>query len=259
MKYQTLAVKRRPVSRGLFRRLNAVTRNRRQRVAATAGVGNITEDDGSSGISRALTIIFLFHIVAIALIFVHQRFMDGRGPAASTAVRTGPPDVAAPADPQRGEVSHASSGGKPYIVRAGDNYAAIAAAEGVDESDLRQANRNVEIGPGLILRIPPKRVVTAAAPEVAAIRLQPAGDSGHGLVKAKPVETSGAPRAVVVRQDPVPSAAGGATYVVRPGDSLYRIAMKHKVSQEALQSANGIADPNKLKVGEKLVIPRDPR
>ncbi|MEY5013559.1 MAG: hypothetical protein RLY69_1274, partial [Verrucomicrobiota bacterium] len=36
------------------------------------------DDDGGSKISRALTIIFFIHIAAIALIFIHQRFLDGR-------------------------------------------------------------------------------------------------------------------------------------------------------------------------------------
>jgi len=83
MKSQMLPVKRRPVSKGLFRRLNAVTNSRRQRVAAAASATEIEAEDSSSKISRALTIIFLIHIVAIALIFIHQRFLDGREPAAT--------------------------------------------------------------------------------------------------------------------------------------------------------------------------------
>ena len=83
MKPQTLPVKRRPVPKGMFRRLSAVTRNtRKQRVsaAAAAPVADMEMDDGGSKISRALTIIFLIHIVAIGLIFIHQRFLDGRPP-----------------------------------------------------------------------------------------------------------------------------------------------------------------------------------
>ncbi len=80
MKLQTLPVKRRPVPKGIFRRLSAVTRSKKQRVAAAAAapLPEMDVEDGGSKISRALTIIFLIHIVAIGLIVVHQRFLDGR-------------------------------------------------------------------------------------------------------------------------------------------------------------------------------------
>lgn len=257
-----LPVKRRPVSKGLLRRLNAVTNNLRQRVAAAASAVEMEEEDSSSKISRALTIIFLIHIVAIALIFIHQRFLDGREPAAATAVKTVPQEAVPSGTQRREDLPRLSSGEKPYIVRTGDNYARIAATEGVEESDLRQVNNNVDIGPGLILRIPPKRIVAEEPPEVAAIRQQTPSDRDRGLVEALPVDTSGAPRALLVRPNPqstassaAPATAGGTTYVVQPGDSIFRIASRHKVSQQSLMRANGISDPRKMKAGMKLTIP----
>jgi LysM repeat protein len=50
-------------------------------------------------------------------------------------------------------------------------------------------------------------------------------------------------------------ATGEQTYVVRAGDSLSSIAAQFGVSQEALQQANGIEDPNSIYVGQQLVIP----
>ena len=86
MKFQTLPVKRRPVSKGILHRFHAVTsRGRRQRVAAAGTVPEIEEDYQGSRISRALTIIFMFHIVAIALIFIHQKFLQGRESATATS------------------------------------------------------------------------------------------------------------------------------------------------------------------------------
>ena len=38
---------------------------------------------------------------------------------------------------RRDDLPRLSTGEKPYIVRTGDNYARIAAAEGVEEGDLR--------------------------------------------------------------------------------------------------------------------------
>ena len=46
-------------------------------------------------------------------------------------------------------------------------------------------------------------------------------------------------------------------YRIQPGDSLSRIAQKHKVSAEALARANEITDPNRIRVGQVLRIPLD--
>jgi murein DD-endopeptidase MepM/ murein hydrolase activator NlpD len=48
--------------------------------------------------------------------------------------------------------------------------------------------------------------------------------------------------------------AQGATYEVGQGDSLAKIAKKHKVSVDALKAANGMTTAS-LKIGQKLVIP----
>ncbi len=259
MKSQTLPVKRRPVSKGVFQRLSAVTRKRKQRVAATVPSAEMDADDGSSKISRALTIIFLIHIVAIGLIFFHQQFLDGR-PAEQAAV----PKVAAAAQestavfsapPRRTDLPRLSSGEKPYIVRSGDNYSRIAEAEGVDEADLRLINQHVDIGPGLILKIPPKRIVAIEPPEVTAIREQSQSDQERGLVEA--VDVSNAPKARLVRPNTssLPSASTGQSYVVQAGDSIWRIANRFNVNQDALMRANGITDARKMKTGMKLTIP----
>lgn len=44
-------------------------------------------------------------------------------------------------------------------------------------------------------------------------------------------------------------------YVVQSGDTLSGIATRFNVSLEALQQANGIADPNLIAVGQQLIIP----
>lgn len=260
MKPQTLPVKRRPAPKGIFKRLSAVTRNRKQRVAAAAA-SEMESDDGSSKISRALTIIFLIHIVAIGLIFIHQRFLDGRPSDTSKAEAAAAKiDVAPPAQ-RRLDLPRLASGEKPYIVRAGDNYARIATAEGVDEADLRLINKHVEIRPGLVMKIPPKRITAVEPAEVTAIRQQhETVDIDDGLVEV-PVDVSNAPRARLVRPNGQPAeaakpAASGQSYVVQPGDSIWRIANRYKVDQDQLMKANGITDPRKVKIGMNLVIPR---
>ncbi len=276
MKLHTLPVKRRPVSKGILKRLSAVIGNRKQRVAATAVPGELEDEDGSSKISRALTIIFLIHIVAIGLIFIHQRFLDGRTtnePKTPQVVKEeAVPTVAG--EQHRLDLPRMASGEKPYIVRQGDNYARAATFLGVDEADLRLINKHVDIGPGVLLKIPPKRserIVAVEPPEVSAIREHTPLDSAGGLVEAVPVSVAGAPRAQLVhpnishapeaprlaKSETTPVVAtSGKTYVTRDGDSIWRIANKFKVNQDALMKANGITDARKIRAGMNLVIPR---
>ena len=44
-------------------------------------------------------------------------------------------------------------------------------------------------------------------------------------------------------------------YKIQPGDSLSRIARQHGVTAEALALANGITNPNRIRVGQTLKIP----
>jgi len=259
MKPHTLPVKRRPVPKGFLKHLRAVTGSRKQRVAATAAA-ELEGDDSGSKVSRALTIIFLIHIVAIGLIFVHQTFLDGRisdtAKSSKAAKQDAVPPVKSP--PRRTDLPRLASGEKPYVVMQGDNYARIAAQAEVDEGDLRLVNQHVEIVPGLLLKIPSKRIVAAEPPEVDAIRSQTPLDNDRGLVEALPVDASNAPRALLVKPNvnrSAPAAATGKSYVVQSGDSIWRIANRFKVSQDTLMKANGISDARKMKVGMSLMIP----
>jgi LysM repeat protein len=263
MKPHTLPVKRTPANKGIIRRLSAVTRSRKQRAATATADDMFEHEDHSSKISRALTIIFLIHIVVIGLIFFHQKFLDKGAPVTESVVKKA---VVAP--PTR-ELPKLSDGGQVHRVKVGDNYEKIAAAYEVDVEDLRAANNHVDIVPSLLMKIPPRKVVAMTPPEVEAIT-NPATIQDSGLVEAVPVETAGAPRAQLVRtvsQEPTarqttasgaavsPSAASGQKYVVKAGDNIWRISNKFKVDQNALMKANGINDPKKLKLGMTLTIP----
>ena len=48
-------------------------------------------------------------------------------------------------------------------------------------------------------------------------------------------------------------------YVVRPGDTLFRLARTYGVSVDALQRANGLTSPDHVRVGQILRIPGPPR
>lgn len=274
MKPHTLPIKRKPVTKGIFHKLSAVTRSRKQRVAAASHAGDLEAEEGNSKIARALTIIFLIHIVAVGLIFVHQHFLKGRMPASATtppaATATQPAiaaTAAAPAiaaTPARESHSRLSSGEKVYVVKPGDSYAVIAGREGVEEADLRAVNENVEIRPGLILSVPLRRAPAQESTGVAAspgaqpgVDTEPLVHEDDGLVQA--VDVAGAPRAAAVPTANTPAAATPATgkrsHTVKSGDNIWRISQQYKVKQDDLMKANNITDARKVRIGMKLVIP----
>ncbi|HSP43758.1 MAG TPA: LysM domain-containing protein, partial [Luteolibacter sp.] len=113
-------------------------------------------------------------------------------------------------------------------------------------------NNHVEISPGLILKIPPRRIVAEEPPEVAAIRERNEMAAGRGQV----VDVSDAPRAVMVRPAAAPPRATAARHhVVKSGESVYGIAKQYGISQQSLMQANGITDPKKLRAEARLTIP----
>jgi LysM repeat protein len=274
MKRQALPVKRSPAPQGLLKRLSTVTRRRRQSVAATANADDFA-DDGSSKISRNLTVIFLVHVVAIALWFTHEHFfaVAEAGTSTTSTGRPAPP-AAAPASGSR-----LSSSERGYVVRRGDNYATIAAAHGLTEAELRDANGNRLIESGILLRIPPRLIRATKPPELATSPAAPATPqpatqaaqaaqapapiatppADSGLVDAVPADSTPPPRAQLVSPEvarqATPPAASGRTYVVQSGDTIWRISNQFKVNQDALMRANKITDPKKMTVGMTLVIP----
>lgn len=60
-------------------------------------------------------------------------------------------------------------------------------------------------------------------------------------------------RASAAADDPLLEA-----YEVRAGDSPNRIGAKYRVPGEAVMLMNGITDPTRLRLGQKLVVPREP-
>ncbi len=57
---------------------------------------------------------------------------------------------------------------------------------------------------------------------------------------------------------PQPPPSGNTTHVVRPGDTLARIATSYGTTVQAISAANNISNPNRIYVGQVLVIPRQP-
>ncbi|WP_420628452.1 LysM peptidoglycan-binding domain-containing protein [Candidatus Leptofilum sp.] len=56
---------------------------------------------------------------------------------------------------------------------------------------------------------------------------------------------------------PTPSPQTETTYIVQPGDNLFRIGLKFGISWVQIAEANGLVNPNLIKVGDELKIPVD--
>ncbi len=127
-----------------------------------------------------------------------------------------------------------------YVVQPGDTLGTIAAKFGTTVSALAAtngiANVNV-ITVGQRLVLPSGANIPAAGPPTSP-------------PTTERLRSGSFPPAPSWQQ----STAGG-SYEVRQGDSLFGIALRHGVSLEALAAANGIADPNHIRIGQVLVIP----
>lgn len=129
----------------------------------------------------------------------------------------------APTRPGAEPPPEAATPAKTYTVQKGDSFYTIARKNGITVAELTAANNlasSASIRPGQKLVIPAKGGKASA--DVAAPR----------------------------------SAAGasGATYTVKAGDTLSKIAARYRTTSAALRSANGISGDH-LKIGQVLQIP----
>lgn len=124
-----------------------------------------------------------------------------------------------------------SGGGQRYTVQRGDTLFLISIRFGVTMPAIIAANGITN--PNLIF-----------AGQVLTI---PGTGSGSTPVPA--------PSASPPPATSTPAPSGGASYVVQRGDTLWSIALKFGVSQQAIMAANGIANPNLIYAGQVLTIP----
>lgn len=211
MSTPTLPTKRQTAPRGMFRKMYALTKPpRKQRVAATATAEDLGGDVPGMGVSSALLIILAIHVVVIGGLFFHHRFLEGHGAIKAAAVEARQQQQQAPAPvPQLQSTAVAAPASQAtealpmigpddqrHIVRQGDNYERIAAFRNVDVNDLRVANNHVNLRSGMILRLPPKKIVAVPPPEMAALKapVSPVVDADDGLVETTAVSAKAGER-----------------------------------------------------------------
>lgn len=66
-----------------------------------------------------------------------------------------------------------------------------------------------------------------------------------------------APAPAAARVPEAENAAPGGVHVIESGDTLSRIAARHGVSLSRLMGANPGVDPNRLQIGQRIVIPEE--
>lgn len=130
-----------------------------------------------------------------------------------------------------------------YIVQPGDSLYQISLNEDVTLEDLRAVNPELagenpllQIGQQIILPGCGDGVVTTDAAVDAPV---PTPTPAEGLLSATGAE------------------AEGEEYIVQRGDTLYGIALQYGVTVQAIINANveRLPDPNRLQIGDRLIIP----
>ena len=179
----------------------------------------------------------------------------GGGAVASAAAQGADPNLPAVETPA--VAAPDASAPKTYLVKAGDTITKIASSLGVSIPDLEKANGmvgNSVLRVGQTLQVPEKMVAQAAS-EVGAQTTQVAGAVGQ----IPSTIASAATAALASGQTSNAATAGMADYTVVKGDNPYKIAKRFKITPDELMKANGITDPKKIQIGQKLKIPASPK
>jgi len=147
-----------------------------------------------------------------------------------------PPPPVEPAPPAK-----ESTAAKSYVVQPGDSISKIAHHAGVSSREIMELNG---IKNANLVRVGQKLMLPAYAKDLPA-----------GKVKA----TTSAKKATGGKKGATAKPAAEATaeagsYVVKPGDSLGKIAKVNGVKISALKEANKLSS-DKIRVGQKLIIP----
>jgi LysM repeat protein len=139
-------------------------------------------------------------------------------PSALAEPTVPPPPAPVQVEPTATPPPHAVTGGCYYVVRRGDTLFSIARRFGTTIGAIAQANG---ISNPRYIRAGQRLIIPGAYPACA----------------------------------PPPAVPGATVYIVRPGDTLYSIARRYRTTVAAIAWANGIANPGRIWVGQRLVMP----
>jgi LysM repeat protein len=150
------------------------------------------------------------------------------------------PSASATPEPAPSQPVAAAPGTTTHQVQPGETLVKIASDYGVSVAELEKANSITD----------PKKI------QIGTTLTIPAGASAP---KASTPATPAAPAAAAETAAASPEAGSvadsGKVYTVAKGDNPWKIAKKLKVPYADLLSLNGITDPRKLQIGQKLKVP----
>ena len=199
-------------------------------------------------VSKVVLIVVALHVLVIGGIFIFEGCSRAKPSAVETAdSQSAPIDESVanlpavpgdqnltPAQPTP-VVTAPAPVAKTYVVKKGDSLWKIAKMEGVSIGDLARANnlsKTTALKIGQKLQVPSKsETVTAQASVVPTMASETAAAAMAG---ATPME--------------------GNIYIVKTGDSLWKIARAQNVSVATLKQANNLTSDS-LKIGQKLHLP----
>ena len=212
-------------------------------------------------LSRAILVMLLLHVVAVGGFFASSLLKehDLKRSSINSSAALEAEDTQVPSSGEHAGASKHDSGKENvhpsvHVVRPGETLTLIANETGVTLEALVAANGADTVTNGLRtgqeLKLPersPDPTAQTAVNSADALNLI----EGHTKPTA-PALASGSSLGVKGNRS---SQDAGKTYVVGKGESAYTIALKNKVSYEALLRLNQIADPKKLRPGQKLRLP----
>jgi LysM repeat protein len=130
-----------------------------------------------------------------------------------------------------------------YVVQAGDNLFRIATNNNVSLDEMRAANPEL-VGEAPILQPGQVLLIPGCVPT--------GGVAATPVPGIAPTTSPGLPTATSA------SGTSGTTYTVRPGDTLFSISQQFGITSQAIISANNLTNPDRLSVGQQLIIPPAP-
>lgn len=151
-----------------------------------------------------------------------------------------------------------TAAGTTHQVSPGDTLSKIATRYHTSIEALEKVNSlpaGSVLRVGQVLQLPAVATKTATAP-VAAVPVATKTAAPASAVVPAPVIAKAAPAtAVPVAATPDATKDSGDIYTIAKGDNPYSVAKRLKVSYNDLMKINGITDPTKLQIGQKLKIP----
>jgi peptidoglycan/xylan/chitin deacetylase (PgdA/CDA1 family) len=160
-----------------------------------------------------------------------------------------------------------------YTVQSGDTVYRIARRFGVDPQktiDLNKLSNPDLLQPGQELQIELPEAGPGEPPLGYRYYLLQMGDTLYGVAHKlrmpldvllalnpllDPDLLTPGQRLLVPASAVEPAPPGYIRYVAQPGDSVYRLAKRYRTTMGAIATANNLADPDQIEVGQALLIP----